>query len=73
MSSLPRGKLLIVDDEPSIRRALHQTLQAMGFGVGEAASGEEAIALARTVRDESSARGASRFISRGRSTTCCTI
>jgi two-component system KDP operon response regulator KdpE len=45
-----RGKLLIVDDEPSIRWALHQTLQAMGFEVSEATSGEEAIALVRTVR-----------------------
>jgi two-component system KDP operon response regulator KdpE len=45
-----RGKLLIVDDEPSIRWALHQTLQTMGFEVSEATSGEEAIALVRTVR-----------------------
>jgi two-component system KDP operon response regulator KdpE len=45
-----RGKLLIVDDEPSIRWALHQTLQAMGFEVSEATSGEEAVALVRTVR-----------------------
>jgi two-component system KDP operon response regulator KdpE len=45
-----RGKLLIVDDEPSIRWALHQTLQAMGFQVSEATSGEQAIALVRTVR-----------------------
>jgi len=50
MSSLTSGKLLIVDDEPTIRWALHQTLQAMGFDVGEATSGEEAIALARTIR-----------------------
>ncbi len=47
---VPGGKLLIVDDEPSIRWALHRTLQTMGFQVSEATSGEEAIALVRTVR-----------------------
>jgi two-component system KDP operon response regulator KdpE len=41
---------LIVDDEATIRWALHQTLQAMGFQVSEATSGEHAIALVRTVR-----------------------
>ena len=43
----PEGKLLIVDDEPAVRRALHSTLFALGFDIGEAASGEEAIALCR--------------------------
>ncbi len=47
---LPGGKLLIVDDEASIRWALRQTLQVMGFQVSEATSGEQAIALVRTVR-----------------------
>lgn len=46
----PRNKLLIVDDEPSIRWALQQTLQAMGFQVSEATSGEQAIAMVQTVR-----------------------
>ncbi|MGD0616809.1 MAG: response regulator transcription factor [Bryobacteraceae bacterium] len=47
---LPAGKLLIVDDEASIRWALRQTLQVMGFEVSEGTSGEQAIALVRTVR-----------------------
>jgi len=45
-----RGKLLIVDDEPSVRWALHRTLRAMGFEISEAADGEQALALVRTVR-----------------------
>ena len=49
-SSRQEGKVLIVDDEASLRRALHTTLYGLGFDIGEAASGEEAIALCRIVR-----------------------
>lgn len=38
-------RILIVDDESSIRHALRVTLGAMGFAVGEAGTGEEALAL----------------------------
>jgi two-component system KDP operon response regulator KdpE len=44
------GKLLIVDDEPAIRWALRKTLQGMDFDITEAGSGDQAIALVRTVR-----------------------
>jgi two-component system KDP operon response regulator KdpE len=44
-----QGKVLVVDDESSIRRALHNTLHGMGFDVDEAANGEDALQL---VRDE---------------------
>jgi two-component system KDP operon response regulator KdpE len=44
------GKLLIVDDESSIRWALRKALQGMSFEIVEAESGEQAIALVRTVR-----------------------
>jgi two-component system, OmpR family, KDP operon response regulator KdpE len=44
------GKLLIVDDEPAVRWALHRTLRVMGFDISEAANGEQALALLRTVR-----------------------
>jgi two-component system KDP operon response regulator KdpE len=37
------GKVLIVDDDPSVRRALRTTLQTLGFNIAEAASGEEAL------------------------------
>ena len=40
-----QGKVLIVDDEPAIRRALHTTLQGVGFAVNEAPSGETALQL----------------------------
>jgi two-component system KDP operon response regulator KdpE len=42
--------VLIVDDEYSVRRALHITLYDQGFDVSEAASGEDALALARVAR-----------------------
>jgi two-component system KDP operon response regulator KdpE len=44
------GKVLIVDDEAAVRRALHTTLFTLGFDIGEAASGEEAIALCRIIK-----------------------
>jgi two-component system, OmpR family, KDP operon response regulator KdpE len=51
-ASKPEGKLLIVDDDPSGRRALHTTLYSLGFDVGEARTGEEAIALCHVIRYE---------------------
>jgi two-component system KDP operon response regulator KdpE len=42
------GLILIVDDELSIRRALHTTLHNLGFNTVEAARGEEALSLLRT-------------------------
>jgi two-component system KDP operon response regulator KdpE len=45
-----RGKLLIVDDEKAIRWALRKTLQGMNFEIEEAETGEQAIALVRTIR-----------------------
>ncbi len=44
------GKILIVDDEASIRHALKTTLRNLGFTTVEAARGEEAIALVRTIQ-----------------------
>jgi two-component system KDP operon response regulator KdpE len=45
-----KGKLLIVDDEKAIRWALRKTLQGMSFDIEEAETGEQAIALIRTIR-----------------------
>ena len=39
-----KSNLLIVDDEPALRRALRTSLSASGFGVSEARNGEEALA-----------------------------
>src|SRR5690348_2996716 len=39
----PRMNLLVVDDEPAIRRVLHNSLHAAGYSVEEAASGEGAL------------------------------
>jgi two-component system KDP operon response regulator KdpE len=43
------GKVLIVDDENSIRRALYNTLHGMGFAVDDASTGEEALDVVRKV------------------------
>jgi len=37
-----------VDDDASVRRALHITLQGLGFSTAEASGGEEALTLAHT-------------------------
>ncbi len=42
-----QAAVLIVDDDVAVRRALHTTLQTLGFTMSEASSGEEALALAR--------------------------
>lgn len=44
------GRLLIVDDEPQIRRVLKATLSAQGYEIHEAKSGEEALAAIRAQR-----------------------
>ncbi len=43
-------RLLVVDDEPSIRRALHTTLSSLGFCVEEASGGEQAVSSVRRER-----------------------
>jgi len=40
-----QGSVLIVEDDPSIRHGLRATLSALGFRVGEASSGEDALRL----------------------------
>ena len=40
-------RVLLVDDEPAIRRSLRLPLQELGFQVSEASRGEEALHLAR--------------------------
>ncbi len=44
----PEGKVLIVDDEPSIRRALRTTFGTLGFDIAEAVTGEQALPLLRS-------------------------
>jgi two-component system KDP operon response regulator KdpE len=41
----PQGKILIVDDDPPLRRVLRVTLARLGFEAEEASSGEQALAL----------------------------
>jgi two-component system KDP operon response regulator KdpE len=44
--------ILIVDDEPQIRRVMRTTLSSNGYSVIEARSGEEALEVMRTDRPE---------------------
>jgi len=46
----PCGRVLIVDDDYSVRRALHTTLYEEGFDVAETASPEDAMSLAQAIR-----------------------
>ena len=49
-SSTASKRILVVDDEPQIRRALRSTLAAFGFVVADAESGEAAIEKVRAER-----------------------
>jgi two-component system KDP operon response regulator KdpE len=45
-----QGRVLVVDDEPQIRRVMRTTLIAQGYEVIDARSGEDALELLRTER-----------------------
>lgn len=42
------GRVLLVDDDASIRQVLHTTLSALGFEIEEASGGEQAVSFVRT-------------------------
>jgi two-component system KDP operon response regulator KdpE len=46
------GRVLVVDDDPQIRRVMRTTLEAKGYEVDEAGSGEHALELARSEKYE---------------------
>jgi two-component system KDP operon response regulator KdpE len=46
----PLGRILVADEDYSVRRALHTTLYAAGFDITEASGVSEAIALVQVVR-----------------------
>jgi two-component system KDP operon response regulator KdpE len=46
------GTILVVDDEPQIRRVLRTTLSAQGYSVVEARDGQEALEQLRTQRPD---------------------
>jgi len=45
MENMPQGKVLIVDDDSSLRRVLRAALAERGFEAEEASTGEQALAL----------------------------
>jgi two-component system KDP operon response regulator KdpE len=45
-------RILVVDDEQSIRRFMHVALSSQGYSVSEASSGMEAISLAESYKPE---------------------
>lgn len=46
----PRWNVLVVEDDAGIRQSLFETLGALGFVIGEAGSGEEALLRLRMIR-----------------------
>ena len=42
------GRILVIDDDPQIRRAMRTTLTARGYEVGDARTGEEGLEKLRT-------------------------
>jgi two-component system KDP operon response regulator KdpE len=46
------ASILVVDDEPQIRRVLRTTLSFRGYVITEAATGEEAVELARKIKPD---------------------
>ena len=46
------ANILVVDDEPQIRRVLRSTLTFRGYTISEATSGEEALELVRKVKPD---------------------
>lgn len=46
------GKILIVDDDPKFRSALHSTLHSLGFEIIESPSGEQALKDAKRYKFE---------------------
>ena len=49
---LNEGRVLVVDDDPQIRRVMRTTLDAKGYEVDEAGSGEQAVEFARSGKYE---------------------
>jgi two-component system KDP operon response regulator KdpE len=45
----PKNKILVVEDDPGIRQSLFETLGALGFAVGDAHNGEDALIRLRMV------------------------
>ena len=45
----PKSKILLVEDDAGIRQSLFETLGALGFAVGEAHNGEDALVRLRMV------------------------
>ena len=48
-SNQPQGTVLVVEDDPTLRRTLNTTLTALGFDIGQAATGEDALIRLRMV------------------------
>jgi two-component system, OmpR family, KDP operon response regulator KdpE len=44
------GRVLVVDDEPQIRRVMRTTLESRGYEVDEAGSGEQTLELIQSVK-----------------------
>jgi len=52
METTQKKTILTIDDDPDIRAALRIVLEAEGFSVGEASSGEEGLKVAERVNPD---------------------
>lgn len=47
VTSLPKSRILVVDDEPDVRQSARMMLEFLGYEVAVAGSGDEALTLFR--------------------------
>lgn len=52
MSTMEPKTILIVDDDPDIRSSMRIVLEAEGFSVGEASTGEEGLKIAKRINPD---------------------
>ena len=45
---MPKGKILVIDDEPDVREAIRMQLETANYNVLEAEDGEDAIKILRS-------------------------
>lgn len=52
MESTATKTILVIDDDPDIRASLRVVLEAEGFSIGEAATGEEGLKVAERIKPD---------------------
>ena len=52
MSTMEPKTILIIDDDPDIRSSMRIVLEAEGFSIGEASTGEEGLKIAKNIEPD---------------------